>query len=204
MFKLFSIIVMLSMASLSFAVSKRDADRLGRFANVRIVASSSDLKDVNIVSRRAGKADFSTSKDCLLRTTNPSVIKEVRDMANKSSIRKITLRSEASLKPAAHMFGACNGPGHGSGVALSPMVGKIGPNAHTCVEIWRGPPQCCVCEYGCGAFLGVKYCYQICGGILLSVFSANPDFSCSISGTPINALPGSDTCPLSSSVLCNA
>lgn len=91
--------------------------------------------------------------------------------------------------------GACNGPGPGTGLAITPMqIFLSPPTVPTCTSAGpSGPPFPFLCRYGCGSFflffVEIRYCYFICGSVGTAVVGFN-GFSCRVNALPIPFIPG--------------
>lgn len=100
---------------------------------------------------------------------------------------------------------ACLGPGFGSGMMLTPAQSFFSPAAAVpCLPAQAGPPFLCLCRYGCGQFLFVRYCFFVCGSVGELKFGFGPGFTCKINGVEVPQNPGIATCPLTPETLCSA
>lgn len=168
-----------------------------------------NLKDVEIIERKTTPSETSITLRTRvgdLKGLKQIVFNEVRKAADPRKAARFSENNSSIGATVRQANTICDGPGYGAGAALSPMSLSLSPpDSSMCFNLNCGIPFTCYCQYGCGSFFNIKYCYYICGGIVKLIYSSLPGFSCNVLGSPLPAIAGSEPCPLQSAVpLCSA
>lgn len=173
----------------------------------RVVGDPNLYKYIKMLKRRATSADYSIGANTplgqALRSSRAPVIADVRKFAREGvpGVKMTMNLTDFSEKPPATI---CPGPGVGSGMALAPMRFSFSPPGNPNCFLFPPAPITCLCQFGCGQFLGFKYCYYICNGTIQLIGSGVAGFSCNVRGIKLPSTPGMPPCPLPTNVaLCS-